>query len=94
MACKKEFPESTLTWPYVSPNLDPTWEVKEQLDNSISGIPPWELYNRCYYSIIVETLCQGNCFLMAEKIGKCLYARRLFVHFGVANWLEKLRPQG
>ena len=91
---KKEFPESTLSWPYVSPNLDPAWEVKEQLDNSISGIAPWEIYNRCYYSILVETLYQGDCYLMAEKIGKCLYARRLFVHFGTAHWLKKLRSFG
>ena len=91
---KKEFPEQKLAWPYVSANLDPAWEVKEQLDNSISGIAPWEIYNRSYYSIIVETLCTGDCFLMAEKIGKCLYARRLFVHFGVAHWLEKLRSFG
>jgi hypothetical protein len=87
---KKEFPESKLFWPYVSPNLDPAWEVKEQLDNSISGIAPWEIYNRCYYSILVETLYQGDCYLMAEKIGKCLYARRLFVHVGAAHWLKKL----
>jgi len=91
---KKEFPEQQLRWPYVSPNLDPAWEVKEQLDNSISGIAPWEIYNRCYYSILVETLCRGDCYLMAEKIGKCLLARRLFVHFGTAHWLEKLRSFG
>ena len=91
---KKEFSEATLSWPYVSPNLDPAWEVKEQLDNSISGTVPWEIYNRCYYSILVETLYQGNCYLMAEKIGKCLYARRLFVHFGAAHWLKKLRSFG
>jgi len=91
---KKEFPKTALSWPYVSPNLDPAWEVKEQLDNSISGIAPWEIYNRCYYSILVETLCQGDCYLMAEKIGKCLLARRLFVHFGTAHWLEQLRSFG
>ena len=91
---KEEFPDQQLTWPYVSPNLDPAWEVKEQLDNSISGIAPWEIYNRCYYSILLETLCIGDCFLMAEKIGKCLYARRLFVHFGTAHWLKKLRSFG
>lgn len=91
---KEVFPDQQLIWPYVSPNLDPAWEVKEQLDNSISGIAPWEIYNRCYYSILLETLCIGDCFLMAEKIGKCLYARRLFVHFGTAHWLEKLRLFG
>jgi hypothetical protein len=31
---------------------------------------------------------------MAEKIGKCFLARRLFVHFGTAHWLEKLRSFG
>ena len=90
----KEFPGQQLTWPYVSANLDPAWEVKENLDNSVSGIVPWEIYNRCYYSILVETLNNGDCYLMAEKIGKCLLARRMFVHFGTAHWLEKLRSFG
>lgn len=89
-----KFPGQTLTYPYVSPNLDPAWEVKQHLDNSISSIEPWEIYNRTYYSILVETLGSGDCYLMAEKIGKCLHARRLFVHFGVAHWLKKLRSFG
>lgn len=91
---KKQFPGLQLTWPYVSPNLDPAWEVKENLDNSISSIEPWEIFNRCYYSILVETLGTGDCYLMAEKIGKCFNARRLFVHFGVAHWLKKLKTFG
>ena len=90
----KEFPEHNLQWPYVSPNLDHAWEVQEKLDNSISGMVPWEIYNRCYYTILLETLGNGNCYLMAEKIGKCLMARRLFVHFGAAHWLKKLRSFG
>lgn len=89
-----EFPGQTVTWPYVSPNLDPLWEVKQTLDNSISSIVPWEIYNRTWYSILVETLGVGDCYLMAEKIGKCLHARRLFVHVGVVNWLKKLRSFG
>jgi hypothetical protein len=89
-----EFPDRKVMWPYVSPNLRPEWEVREHLDNSISSIEPWEIYNRTYYSILVETLGTGNCYLMAEKIGKCLHARRLFVHFGVAHWLKKLRSFG
>jgi hypothetical protein len=91
---KNKFPGQRLTWPYVSPNLDPAWEVREKLDNSISSIVPWEIFNRCYYSMLVETLGVGDCYLMAEKIGKCLHARRLFVHFGVANWLQQLREFG
>jgi hypothetical protein len=90
----KEFPGQQLKWPYVSSNLNPAWEVKENLDNSVSGIVPWEIYNRCYYSILVETLNNGDCYLMAEKIGKCLLARRMFVHFGIANWLKTLRSFG
>lgn len=90
----KEFPDQTLTYPYVSPNLNPAWEVRENLDNSISSIVPWEIYNRTYFSILVETLSSGNCYLMAEKIGKCLHGRRLFVHFGVVHWLKKLRSFG
>lgn len=89
-----EFPGQSLSWPYVSPNLNPDWEVRKNLDNSISSIEPWEIYNRTYYSILVETLGSGNCYLMAEKIGKCLHSRRLFVHFGTAHWLAKLRSFG
>jgi hypothetical protein len=91
---QQQFPDQKIVWPYVSPNLDPAWEVREHLDNSISSIEPWEIYNRTYYSILVETLGSGDCYLMAEKIGKCLHARRLFVHFGVAHWLKKLRSFG
>lgn len=91
---QQEFPGMSVPWPYVSPNLDPAWEVAPKLDNSISGIVPWEIYNRTYYSILVETLGYGNTYLMAEKIGKCLFGRRLFVHFGAAHWLKKLRSFG
>lgn len=90
-----EFPGLELNFPYVSPNLDPNWEVRGgNLDASISSDVPWEIWNRCYYSIIIETLGNGNCFLAAEKIGKCVLARRLFVHFGVANWLSNLHKLG
>lgn len=90
----QHFPDQTLTYPYVSPNLNHAWEVRDVIDPSVSSIEPWEIYNRTYFSIIVETLGSGNCYLMAEKIGKCLHARRLFVHFGAANWLKKLRSFG
>ena len=90
----EQFPGMTVPWPYVSPNLDPAWEVKENMDNSVSSIVPWEIYNRTYYSILVETLGYGDTYLMAEKIGKCLHARRLFVHFGAPNWLRQLREFG
>jgi len=89
-----QFPDTKLAWPYVSPNLNPAWEVREKLDKSISSVVPWEIWNRCYFSILVETLGVGDCFLAAEKIGKALLARRLFVHFGNANWLLNLRNLG
>lgn len=89
-----EFPGQTVLWPYVSPNLDPEWEVGTTIDHTISGIVPWEIYNRTYYSILVETLGYGSTYLMAEKIGKCLFGRRLFVHFGAANWLSTLKSFG
>jgi hypothetical protein len=92
---KREFPDVKMQYPYVSPNLDPAWEVRGgKLDNSISSDVPWEIWNRCYYSIIIETLGDGNCFLAAEKIGKCLLAKRLFVHFGVTGWLANLHKLG
>lgn len=89
-----QFPDLSVPWPYISPNLDAAWEVKENMDNSVSSIVPWEIYNRTYYSILVETLGYGDTYLMAEKIGKCLHARRLFVHFGVSGWLKQLREFG
>lgn len=91
---QQEFPDLEVPWPYVSPNLDPTWEVSDKLDYSISGQVPWQIYNHSYYSILVETLGYGSTFLAAEKVGKCLHARRLFVHFGAAHYLEHLRSLG
>lgn len=95
MNVQREFPGIEMQYPYVSPNLDPSWEVRGgKLDYTISSDVPWEIWNRCYYSIIVETLGDGNCFLAAEKIGKCVLARRLFVHFGASGWLTNLRMLG
>lgn len=89
-----QFPGLTVNWPYVSPNLNPAWEVKQEIDHSVSSIVPWDIYNRSYYSILVETLGYGDNYLMAEKIGKCFLGRRIFVHFGANNWLKRLRSFG
>lgn len=91
---QEQFPDLKVPWPYVSPNLKPEWEVSDQLDYSISGIVPWEIYNRTYFTILVETLGYGSTFLAAEKVGKCLFARRLFVHFGAPYFLHYLRSMG
>ena len=89
-----EFPDHRVPWPYVSANLDPAWEVAQTLDRSISNTVPWEIYDRTWYSVLVETLGYGTTFLAAEKIGKCLHARRVFVHFGAAYSLQNLRSLG
>lgn len=91
---QNEFPDLKVKWPYISPNLNESWEVSNNIDKSISGLVPWEIYNRTYYSILVETLGSGRTFLAAEKVGKCLYGRRLFVHFGAAHFLKYLRSLG
>ena len=88
------FPGQTLQYPYVSPNMDPAWEVKPQMDNSVSGLVPWEIYNRTWFSVVCETLSSGRTFLSAEKIAKCLHARRLFVVFGIQNFLQHYRDWG
>lgn len=89
-----EFPDYQVPWPYVSGNLKPEWEVALNIDKSVSGLVPWEIYNRTYFSLLVETLGTGSTFLAAEKVGKCLFGRRLFVHFGAAYFLHYLRSLG
>jgi hypothetical protein len=88
------FSNTKLQYPYVSPHLDSAWEVKQNLDNSISGLVPWEIYNRTWFSIVCETLAQGRVFLSAEKIAKCLHARRLFVIFAIQGFLQHFRDWG
>jgi hypothetical protein len=88
------FDNTALQYPYVSPNLDSAWEVKQNLDNSISGLVPWEIYNRTWFSVVCETLAQGRVFLSAEKIAKCLHARRLFVVFAIQGFLQHFRDWG
>jgi hypothetical protein len=88
------FDNTELMYPYVSSSLDPAWEVKTELDNSISGLVPWEIYNRTWFSIVCETLSSGRVFLSAEKMGKCLQARRLFVVFAIQGFLQHYRDWG
>lgn len=88
------FPGSSLLYPYVSPNLDPAWEVSTKLDNSVSGSVPWEIYNRTWFSVVCETLGKDRVFLSAEKMAKCLQARRLFVVFAIQGFLKHYRNWG
>lgn len=92
------FPDTELMYPYVSPNLNAAWEVKENMDNSVSGLVPWEIYNKTWFSIVCETLAQDcasrRIFLSAEKMGKCLHARRLFVVLAIRGFLQYYRDWG
>jgi hypothetical protein len=90
----QQFPGLSLQYPYVSDNLDPTWEVKAQVDNTVSQTVPWEIYNRTWFSVICESLCSGRIFLAAEKVSKCLHARRLFVLFGIQHYLRYYQQWG
>lgn len=88
------FPGHQLLYPYISPNLDPAWEVKQDIDHSVSGLVPWEIYNRTSFSLVCETLGAGRVFLSAEKMGKCLQARRLFVVLAIRGFLTRYRDWG
>jgi hypothetical protein len=74
--------------------LDPAWEVKKEMDNSVSGLVPWEIYNRTWFSVVCETLGKDRIFLSAEKTAKCFQARRLFVVFAIQGFLQQYRDWG
>jgi hypothetical protein len=88
------FGDTTLQYPYVSPHLTPAWEVKQNMDNSVSGLVPWEIYNRTWFSVVCETLGKDRVFLSAEKTAKCFQARRLFVVFAIQGFLQQYRDWG
>ena len=88
------FGDRKLMYPYISPNLNPSWEVKENMDNSVSGLVPWEIYNRTWFSVLCETLGKDRVLLAAEKMAKCLQARRLFVVLGIQGFLQHYRDWG
>ncbi len=88
------FSDLRLHWPYVSPNLDPAWEVKEKIEKSISPYVPWNIYRNTWYSVICETGFTGDGFFLTEKTTKALFAQRLFVMFGPCRFLHYLRELG
>lgn len=83
-----------LTFPYVSPHLDPAWEVQENLDYKISSIVPWEIYRHSSYSIVCETLGVGDGFFLSEKTTKALYAKRVFIVVSNRNFYKQLHQLG
>lgn len=95
----------TIFWPYVSPNLDQSWEVAKnhELHRGISEITPWQIYRQTLYSICCETLYTNpgpnkndkpGPFFITEKTTKLLLAKRLFIMFGPLHTLKFLREQG
>ena len=85
--------DQELCYPYISPNLDPTWEVSDSISNSVSDIVPWEIYRQTRYSIISETVYMGG-FFFSEKTTKAMFGKRLFVIFSCAGYLTRLRSMG
>ena len=100
-----------LLWPYVSPNLNSDWEVENPygngINNQISEITPWKIYDKTWYSIVCETLWHNPApnvhnpgidspgpFFLSEKIAKVMLGHRLFVMFGQMHILKFLREQG
>ena len=88
------FSDTKLQWPYVSPHLDPAWEVAPVVNNQISFVTPVDIYYRTYYSIVAETLGTGTGFFFSEKSIKAFFAQRIFVLFGNQYHLQRLRDLG
>jgi hypothetical protein len=62
---------------------------------NMSCVVPWHIYQASWYSMVAETSDLGSSSLfLSEKIGKCLYAKRIFVVFGSAGLLRYLREFG
>mgnify|MGYP003333035484 CR=1 FL=1 len=78
---------------YVSPNLNPAWEVQENIDYAVSDQVPWKIYEQTYYSVVTETL-GADTFFWSEKTTKALLSQRLFIHVGAAGFLSKLHSFG
>ena len=88
------FPSTKLNYPYISPNLDPTWEVQENLVKNISPFMLYKMYQQTNYTVVCETLGTSDTFFFSEKTTKPLLAKRLFVMFGAVGFLKNLRNLG
>ena len=92
-----------LLWPYVSPNMNPDWEVARELKREISEITPWDIYRQTWYSVCCETLYSNPApntqdrpgpYFITEKTTKLFLAKRLFVMFAPMHTLKFLRDLG
>jgi hypothetical protein len=88
------YPRQSVLHPYISPNLDPAWEPRPNVTNTISFYAPYEIYQRTWYSILCETINIGWDFFFSEKIMKALYSQRIFLHFGAQYFLKNLHDLG
>jgi len=52
---QQTFYDTPLKWPYVSANLNPAWEVTDNITRSISPYVPWNIYQRSHSSILDES---------------------------------------
>ena len=82
-----------LAYPYISPNLNPEWEVKDTISYNVSDIVPWKIYDHTKYSVIAETVYE-RVFFLTEKTTKALFAKRIFVIFSCQGFLQQLRSLG
>ena len=57
-----------LAYPYISPNLNPEWEVKDTISYNVSDIMPWKIYDHTKYSVIAETVYERVFFLTEKTI--------------------------
>lgn len=93
-AIRYQFPGIDLEWPYVSPNLNPDWEISSDMQKNISPFLPYEIYQHTWYTAVCETLYTGDQFFLTEKTSKPLFAKRLFVMFASQSHLDNLRKLG
>ena len=93
-AVAEQFSGVELEFPYVSPNLDPAWEVRSEITNSISPFIPYSIYDQTNYTVICETLGTYTEFFMSEKTAKVFMAQRVFVMFANYQFLKHLHQHG
>ena len=61
----------------------------------ISCVVPWKVYQSSWYSIVCETNdTNASSQFVTEKLGKCLFAKRIFILIGGSNTLSYLRSLG
>jgi hypothetical protein len=88
------FSKVKLNWPYISPNLDPAWEISDQVTNQANLVSPTKIFQQTNYSIITETLGTGDTFFLSEKTTKYMHAYRPFIVFGPRHHLRRLNDMG